>query len=236
MIVDLMRNDLGKLCEVGSVHVPRLFEVHRLRTVLQMVSTVSGTLRPGTTVGSLFHALFPCGSVTGAPKISAMRALRDLEPSPRGVYTGAIGILLPGGGMTFSVAIRTLTLRYGLAEAGAGGGIVWDSDPREEFREARLKGRYLSEPPVSFRLIETFLWSPGTGFGFLPEHLRRLASSARYFGFRFREENVRSALHSAIRKEKAAAPRRIRLLLERSGEVSVEVSPLSPVRKGTRPD
>jgi len=235
MIVDLMRNDLGKVCEIGSVHVPRLFEVRRLRTVLQMVSTVSGTLRPGATVTSLFHALFPCGSVTGAPKISAMRALRRLETSPRDVYTGAIGILLPGGDMTFSVAIRTVALRDGLAEAGAGGGIVWDSDPREEYREACLKGRYLSEPPVSFQLIETFLWSPGTGFRFLPEHLRRLASSARYFGFRFREENVRSALHSAIRKEKAAAPRRIRLLLERSGEVSVEVSPLSPVRKGTGP-
>jgi para-aminobenzoate synthetase/4-amino-4-deoxychorismate lyase len=235
MIVDLMRNDLGKVCEIGSVHVPRLFEVHRLRTVLQMVSTVSGTLRPGATVSSLLRALFPCGSVTGAPKFSAMQALRRLETSPRGVYTGAVGILLPGGDMTFSVAIRTVALRDGLAKAGAGGGIVWDSDPREEYREACLKGRYLSEPPVSFQLIETFLWSPGTGFRFLPEHLRRLASSARYFGFRFREENVRSALHSALRKEKAANPRRIRLLLERSGEVSVEVSPLSPVRKGTGP-
>ena len=235
MIVDLMRNDLGKVCEVGSVHVPRLFEVHRLRTVLQMVSTVSGTLRPGATAGSLFRALFPCGSVTGAPKISAMRALRRLETSPRGVYTGAIGILLPGGDMTFSVAIRTITLRDGQAEAGAGGGIIWDSDPREEYREARLKGGYLSEPPFSFQLIETFLWSPGTGFRFLPGHIRRLASSARYFGFRFREENVRSALHSAFSKEKAAGPRRIRLLLARSGEVSVEVSPLSPVRKEKGP-
>ena len=235
MIVDLMRNDLGKVCEVGSVHVPRLFEVHRLRTVLQMVSTVSGTLRPGATVGSLFRALFPCGSVTGAPKISAMRALRGLETRPRGVYTGAIGILLPGGDMTFSVAIRTVTLRNGLAEAGAGGGIVWDSDPREEYGEACLKGRYLSEPPVSFQLIETFLWSPGTGFRFLPGHLRRLALSARYFGFRFREETVRAALRSAIRKEKAAGPRRIRLLLARSGEVSVEISPIATILKETGP-
>ena len=235
MIVDLMRNDLGKVCEVGSVHVPRLFEVHRLRTVLQMVSTVSGTLRPGATVGSLFRALFPCGSVTGAPKISAMQALRGLEPSPRGVYTGAIGILSPGGDMTFSVAIRTVTLRNGLAEAGAGGGIVWDSDPREEYREACLKGRYLSEPPVSFQLIETFLWSPGTGFRFLPGHLRRLASSARYFGFRFREEPVRSALRSAIRNEAATGPQKVRLLLARSGEVNVEISPLTTILKETGP-
>ena len=229
MIVDLMRNDLGKVCEIGTVHVSRLFEVRRLRTVLQMVSTVSGTLRPGATVGSLFRALFPCGSVTGAPKISAMQALRRLETSPRGVYTGAIGILLPGGDMTFSVAIRTVALRNGWAEAGAGGGIVWDSDPREEYLEARLKGRYLSEPPVSFQLIETFLWSPGTGCRFLPEHLRRLASSARYFGFRFREEAVRSALHSAVRNDAATGPRKVRLLLARSGEVNVEISPIAPI-------
>jgi para-aminobenzoate synthetase/4-amino-4-deoxychorismate lyase len=229
MIVDLMRNDLGKVCEIGSVHVSRLFEVRRLRTVLQMVSTVSGTLRSGATVGSLFHALFPCGSVTGAPKISAMQALRGLEPSPRGVYTGAIGILFPGGDMTFSVAIRTVALRDGLAEAGAGGGIVWDSDPSEEYLEARLKGRYLSEPPVSFQLIETFLWSPGTGCRFFPEHLRRLASSARYFGFRFREEAVRSALHSAIRNDAATGPRKVRLLLARNGEVNVEISPIVPI-------
>jgi para-aminobenzoate synthetase/4-amino-4-deoxychorismate lyase len=235
MIVDLMRNDLGKVCEVGSVHVPRLFEVQRHRTVLQMVSTVSGTLRTGASAASLFRALFPCGSVTGAPKISAMLALRSLESSPRGIYTGAIGILLPGGDMTFSVAIRTVTLRDGLAEAGAGGGIVWDSDPREEYREACLKGRYLSEPPVSFQLIETFLWSPGTGFRFLPEHLRRLASSARYFGFRFREEPVRSALRSALRNEAATGPQKVRLLLARNGEVSVEVSPLPPARERTGP-
>ncbi len=235
MIVDLMRNDLGKVCEVGSVHVPRLFEVHRLRTVLQMVSTVSGTLRPGATMASLFRALFPCGSVTGAPKISAMRALRGLETRPRGVYTGAIGILLPGGDTTFSVAIRTVTLRNGLAEAGAGGGIVWDSDPGDEYGEVCLKGRYLSEPSVSFQLIETFLWSPGAGFRFLPEHLGRLASSARYFDFRFREESVRSALRSVLRNEAATGPRKVRLLLARSGEVSVAISPIVPILKETGP-
>ncbi len=232
MIVDLLRNDLGKVCEVGSVCVPRLFEVRRLRTVLQMVSTVTGTLRPGATVASLFRALFPCGSVTGAPKVAAMRALRGLEPSPRGVYTGAIGILLPNGDMTFSVAIRTVALRNGLAEAGAGGGIVWDSDPIEEFKEACLKGRYLSEPPVSFHLIETFLWSPGTGFRFLREHLRRLSSSAKYFGFRFRVESVRSVLRFALGKDAPTGPRRVRLLLARDGEVSVEVSPLPTNRNG----
>jgi para-aminobenzoate synthetase/4-amino-4-deoxychorismate lyase len=233
MIVDLMRNDLGKVCEVGSVRVPRLFEVQRLRTVLQMVSTVSGTLCAGATVHSLFQALFPCGSITGAPKISAMQALRGLEPSPRGVYTGAIGILLPDGDMTFSVAIRTVTVRDGVAGAGIGGGIVWDSEPREEYREALLKGRYLSEPPLDFQLIETFLWTPGAGFRFLADHLRRLASSARYFGFRFREESLRAALRSALPKEAPATPQKVRLLLARNGEACVAISPLDPIVTGT---
>src|SRR3990172_5704428 len=137
--------------------------------------------------------------------------------------------------MTFSVAIRTLTLRNGLAEAGAGGGIVWDSDPGEEYREACLKGRYLSEPPVSFQLIETFLWSSGTGFRFLPDHLRRLASSARYFGFRFREEPIRAALRSAIRNEAATGQRKVRLLLARNGEVNVEISPIAAILKESGP-
>ena len=234
MIVDLLRNDLGRVCRPGSIRVPRLFAVERYRTVLQMVSSVTGTLRPGTSVPSLFRALFPCGSVTGAPKIASMRLLRKVETAPRGVYTGAIGILLPGGDMTFSVAIRTVTISDNRAEAGSGGGIVWDSRPDEEFREAMLKRRYLVDPPLEFRLIETLLWSPAEGFRFLPRHLRRLSSSAGYFGFRFRQEAVLSALASAVRDRSGPAARKIRLLLGRDGATSVEVSPLSksPERGG----
>lgn len=235
MIVDLLRNDLGRVCRAGSVRVPRLFTVERYRTVLQMVSSVAGTLLPETSLLSLFRALFPCGSVTGAPKIAAMRLLRKIENGPRGVYTGAIGILLPGGDMTFSVAIRTVTVRDGRAEAGSGGGIVWDSKPDEEFQETLLKGRYLIDPPQEFRLIETFLWSPATGFRFLPDHLRRLSSSARYFGFRMRRDRIVSALEAAVRDPRDPAARKIRLLLERDGSASVEVSPLSPAPRREGP-
>jgi para-aminobenzoate synthetase / 4-amino-4-deoxychorismate lyase len=231
MIVDLLRNDLGRLCRPGTVRVPRLFEVQRFRTVLQMVSTVAGRLLPGTTPLGLFRALFPCGSVTGAPKIAAVRLLRRLEPSPRGVYTGAIGILLPGGDMAFSVAIRTVAVRNGAAAAGAGGGIVWDSDPAEELREVHRKSLFLTEAPVCFDLIETFLWSPETGFRFLPAHLRRLAASARYFGFRFDREAVPAALAKGLADFRAAhrdpdgGTARVRFLLHRDGRVSIAMTP-----------
>ncbi len=235
MIVDLLRNDLGRVCRAGSVRVPRLFAIERYRTVLQMVSSVTGTLLPGTPLLSLFRALFPCGSVTGAPKIASMRLLRKIETGPRGIYTGAIGILLPGGDMTFSVAIRTVTVKDNRAEAGSGGGIVWDSKPDEEFREVLLKRRYLVDPPLEFQLIETFLWSPAAGFRFLPHHLRRLFSSARYFGFRIRREEVLSALESAVRTHTGSAARKIRLLLGRDGAVSVEVSPVPSSQEGGAP-
>lgn len=228
MIVDLLRNDLGRVCEIGSVRVPRLFEVQRFRTVHQMVSTVTGRVRPGTTPADLFRALFPCGSVTGAPKLAAMRLLRRLEPAPRGVYTGAIGILLPGGDMAFSVAIRTATVRDGRAEAGAGGGIVWDSRPEDELAEVRRKGLYLTEPPADFELLETFLFIPGEGFRRLPDHLSRMGASARYFGFRFRRERILSALDAALRRQGAPAALRVRLLLARDGRVSVETRPAVP--------
>ena len=235
MIVDLLRNDLGRVCRTGSIRVSRLFEVQRYRTLLQMVSTVSGTLLPQMGLCTILRALFPCGSITGAPKISSMRLLRRLEPVPRGVYTGAIGILLPGGDMTFSVAIRTVTVENGRAEAGAGGGIVWDSQPEAELREAYQKARYLVEPYVEFELIESFLWTPKGGFRFLADHLRRLSSSARYFGFRFRRDAVLSALGSAIRGQGTSDAGKVRLLLRRDGHVSAATSPLPDAVKERAP-
>ncbi|MBI5575529.1 MAG: aminodeoxychorismate synthase component I [Deltaproteobacteria bacterium] len=228
MIVDLLRNDLGKVCKTGTVRVSRLFEVQRYRTVLQMVSTVTGKLPGHATFPNLLRALFPCGSVTGAPKISSMRLLRRLEPTPRGIYTGAIGMLMPNGDMAFSVAIRTVTVEDGRAEAGAGGGIVWDSEPHEELREAHQKCRYLAEPPIDFELIETLLWSPEWGFRFLTEHLQRLTSSARYFGFRFSGQAVLARMEASIKGRDRAA--RVRLLLRRDGGASVSLSPV-PARR-----
>ncbi len=234
MIVDLLRNDLGRLCHPGSIRVRRLFEIQRFRTLLQMVTTVSGVLSERQTPLTLFRALFPCGSVTGAPKISAMRILRRLEAEPRGVYTGAIGAMFPGGDMTFSVAIRTVTVRNGLAEAGAGGGIVWDSTSVEEFREVQQKAQFLVHPPPDFHLVETFLLAQDGTFRLLADHLRRLAASARYFGYRFRREAVTSALEQAAveGRQVGKGPMKVRLLLDKSGEASVTLSPVAGTQAG----
>lgn len=143
MIVDLLRNDISRICTVGSVRVPELYTVESYATVHQMVSRVTGRLRPGTPPSALVHALFPCGSVTGAPKIRAMQIIRELEPAPRGAYCGAIGWLGPDGSSAFNVAIRTLTLAAdGTASFGVGGGIVADSTPEGEYEEALWKARF----------------------------------------------------------------------------------------------
>ncbi len=228
MIVDLLRNDLGRICETGTVRATRLFEVQQYRTVLQMVSTVSGTLRDGQDATSLFRALFPCGSITGAPRISAMRLLKALEPEARGIYTGAIGLLLPGGGMTFSVAIRTATIRDGVATAGAGGGIVWDSRAEDEYQEVFRKGRFLTAPPCDFRLIETMAWRPERGFVHLPQHLKRLVGSARHFGFPVNLRALRSSLDACVAGVTDGLPKRVRLLLDSAGRATVDLGALQP--------
>lgn len=143
MIVDLLRNDISRVCAVGSVRVPELYTVESYVTVHQMVSRVTGRLRPGTQPSALLRALFPCGSVTGAPKIRAMEIIRELEPTPRGAYCGSIGWLGPDGSSAFNVAIRTLTLADdGTASFGVGGGIVADSTPEGEYEEALGKARF----------------------------------------------------------------------------------------------
>ena len=182
MIVDMIRNDMGRIAEVGSVRVPALFEVERYPTVLQMTSTV--TSRTNASVADVFKALFPCASITGAPKVSAMGIIADLEPAARGVYTGAIGYLAPGGRAQFNVAIRTVVVdrQTGRATYGVGSGVVWDSDADEEYDECLLKARVLGVQRPDFELLETMLWRPETGVFLLDRHLERLAGSAEYFG------------------------------------------------------
>ncbi|MFH1569571.1 MAG: aminodeoxychorismate synthase component I, partial [Gemmatimonadota bacterium] len=184
MIVDLLRNDLGRVSAVGSVGVPRLWEVERYETVLQMTSTVTSRLRPGVGLVELMQALFPCGSITGAPKVRTMEIIAELESSPRGVYTGAIGCISPGPECRFSVAIRTAVLDTadGALEFGVGGGITWDSSAAGEYEECLVKARLLRERRPDFDLLETMLHEPGAGYFLLERHLERLASSARYFG------------------------------------------------------
>ncbi|MBV9775090.1 MAG: aminodeoxychorismate synthase component I [Gemmatimonadetes bacterium] len=231
MIVDLLRNDAGRISEWGSVRVPRLFEVERYETVHQLTSTVRSRVASGTTLTGVLRALFPCGSVTGAPKVRTMQLIRELEDGPRGVYTGAVGFVSPGEAV-FNVAIRTLVLHHatGTAELGVGGGITHDSEAGAELRECLDKARFTAEPPREFELLETLLHEPGDGFFLLDGHLDRLARSARYFGFRCDPERVQRSLHDAVVSTTGAL--RVRCLLLRDGEVRVEAAPLPPSPAG----
>jgi para-aminobenzoate synthetase/4-amino-4-deoxychorismate lyase len=228
MIADLMRNDVGRVARAGTVRVAELCAVERYRTILQMTSTVEGRLLPGVSLDGVFAALFPCGSVTGAPKISAMGLIADLERSPRGAYCGAVGVVAPGGDASFNVAIRTLDidLDTGLAAYGTGGGITWLSSPEGEWDEALAKAAVLSEADPTFRLVETMRLEGGVCQR-LERHLARLESSARYLGFPFDPTRVRHAIEREARVWPAEG-RRLRLLLSAAGNASVETSPLPP--------
>lgn len=224
MIVDLLRNDLGKVSIPGTVQVSSLFELERFATVWQMTSTVESTLRGGTSLAELMTALFPCGSITGAPKIRTMQIIRDLERFPRGAYTGAIGLLKPGGDCVFNVAIRTVTIDTEAKQAtfGVGGGVTIDSTAEREYEECLVKSRFLNSPAREFQLFESLLLEDGEYFLFT-EHLERLRNSAEYFGFCFREERVRTTL------ERVSGTAKVRLTLWKDGRIETDVSPLKPV-------
>lgn len=185
MIVDLLRNDLGKVSVPGSVHVSSMFKPERYETIWQLTSTVESTLRTRTRLADLMSALFPCGSVTGAPKVRTMQIIRELEPFPRGAYTGAIGLLRPGGDCLFNVAIRTVVVdtKTGVATFGVGGGVTIDSTAQGEYEECLVKSRFLQRKPVDFELFESMLLEDGKIF-LLERHAERLKKSAAYFGFR----------------------------------------------------
>jgi para-aminobenzoate synthetase/4-amino-4-deoxychorismate lyase len=230
MIVDLIRNDLSHVAEAGSVHVPQLFEVHRLPTVLQMTSTVAAGLRPETSTWDIFSALFPCGSVTGAPKIAAAAMIALLETDPRGVYCGAIGHIAPGGLATFSVAIRTLTIDHdtGRAEYGAGSGITWDSAGSSEYDELRAKTAILTDDLPPIELIETLRLTDGR-YSRLPFHLDRLEASAQYFGFAS-PATAQAAADRALadHARDSTSAERVRIVVSSDASVRLEASPLDP--------
>lgn len=219
MIVDLIRNDLGRICTYGSVHVENLFAVARYPTLWQMTSSITGDLRSETTYEQIFRALFPCGSVTGAPKIRAMQLLTRIEEKPRGVYTGAIGYFSREQ-TVFNVAIRTLELKNGHAAMGVGSGIVIDSDPETEYRECRLKAEFLIRAAESFSLIETMLWDGE--FRLLDLHLERLADSAEYFEFPFDRDAIKRALLGAASQFGEGDSRRVRLTLDAHGDFDIQ--------------
>ncbi|MBI2297578.1 MAG: aminodeoxychorismate synthase component I [Armatimonadetes bacterium] len=226
MIVDMVRNDLGRIAEVGSVGVPALFTVERYETVWQMTSTV--TCRSRAPFGEMLAALFPCASITGAPKVRTMQIIRELEVSPRGVYTGAIGWLAPGRRAQFNVAIRTVVVdrEEGLAEYGVGGGIVWDSRPDSEWRECLAKALILTRDRPAFELLETLLWDPDGGCFLEQLHLERMADSAEYFGFVWDEAKAREALHEAVAGQ--PIPLRVRLQWFEEGVARVTAVPFDP--------
>src|SRR5579862_1554092 len=232
MIVDLLRNDLRRVCQVNTVKVDELCAVEAFPTVLQMTSTVSGTLRPNVQYSDIFRSLFPCGSITGAPKVRTMQIIRELEDTPRGIYTGSIGFISPTHEAVFNVAIRTLVLRNGKGELGIGGGIVWDSDVLEEYEECQLKARFLERKSPQFQLIETILWEDA--YSFLEEHLARLASSAQYFEYPCNLGEIRAQL-SRLAASFPPSARRVRLLLDRDGGVQLSSQVMPPVAHGTSP-
>jgi len=230
MIVDLLRSDLGKVAETGSVEVPELFSVERLSRVLQMTSTVTAVQRADVNIVDILRALFPCGSVTGAPKARSMEIIKELEHQPRGVYTGAIGLLSPNGDAVFSVPIRTLAVdaKDGAATFGVGGAVTWESTTEGEYEECRLKAKFLTHPWEDFELLETIALEDGE-YALLDRHLSRARSSARYFGFRWNEAEVSRALDDA-RESHPLRRWRIRLTVERNGAAHTEASPLGEPR------
>ncbi|MCI5145240.1 MAG: aminodeoxychorismate synthase component I [Candidatus Electrothrix sp. AR3] len=233
MIVDLLRNDLARLLHAtggGRVIPQSLFEVEVYESLLQMTSTVDGI--PNNTGGlsfrRLIESLFPCGSITGAPKIRTMEIIHELEPQPRGVYCGAIGYTSLEASC-FNVPIRTLELKDGQGRMGIGSGIVADSNPNEEWAECLLKGNFLSKNKPDFQLIETMLWHPNEGFFLLDYHLERLADSAHYFHFPCNLEKIQARLLEEMQKKSITDKKtrwRVRLLLYQDGRVEVTSSAL----------
>ncbi|HSR67877.1 MAG TPA: aminodeoxychorismate synthase component I [Acidobacteriota bacterium] len=225
MIVDMMRNDLGRVAQTGSVEVEELFRSERYPTLWQMTSSVSARTRAST--AQLLSAAFPPASITGAPKVAACRLIDRLEDHNRGIYTGCIGYLGPGRRAQFNVAIRTVTIDRlsGQAVYGVGSGIVADSDADSEYRECLLKAEVLTKERPDFELLETLLWRRGKVF-LLQEHLDRMADSARYFGYPMRRREVVDVLRETCR-QLPDAPHRLRLLLDRRGSAHCQASPLA---------
>jgi para-aminobenzoate synthetase/4-amino-4-deoxychorismate lyase len=224
MIVDLMRNDLGRVAQPGSVAVPQLFHVETYPTVHQMTSTVTARLNDGLGAVDALAALFPCGSVTGAPKIRAMQVIAEVEPNARGVYTGSIGRIDADGGAEFNVAIRTLAIdAAGRASLGLGSGVVADSYADSEWAECRAKGAFVTMAEPGFDLIETMRFDPEDGILLLERHLERIRDSAETFGFPFDRHVVRNELQAATFRLRDAA--KVRLLLGPSGAVAIGISP-----------
>lgn len=226
MIVDLLRNDLGRIAEIGSVRVTDLFTVETYRSLHTMTSGIEALKRPDVGIAEVLENLFPCGSVTGAPKVRAMEIINDVEAAPRGLYTGSIGYVAPSGDFSFNVAIRTAVIdRHGQGEIGVGGGIVADSVGSDEYAEALLKLSFLADPAPPVTLIETFKWTPEDSYVLLDRHLDRLVGSAAYFALPVTRESAGAYL--AAKAVDWTGPMRVRLTLSDAG-LDLSAVPLPP--------
>lgn len=230
MIVDLLRNDIGRIAETGSVQVPALFEVESYETLQQMTSTVTGQLRVDTHLPEILGALFPCGSITGAPKHRTMQIIAELEQEARGIYTGAIGYIEPGGNFCFNVPIRTVvSTAPGRALMGVGGGIVHDSEAHAEYAEVQLKTRFLQGVNQHLGLIESMRLNPDGSIFSLELHLQRLRLAADTFGFYFPERALRAELAAYTLHHPIREVRRLRLQLNSDATFTLADFAIPPV-------
>lgn len=227
MIVDLLRNDMNRISEVGSEYVERLCQVEQYSTVWQMTSTIKSQLRENVDLVEIFRSLFPCGSITGAPKIATMEIIKDLEPQPRGVYCGTIGLLLPNGRRIFNVAIRTIQLYQGKAIYGVGGGITWDSTWESEYREVHQKAAVLYRKQARFKLITTGKISQKQLL-FEEQHIERLRKASRYFVFPFDAEDLKQKIEEDCQACDADQDYRLRISLSKSGKIELSRQILEP--------
>ena len=227
MIVDLLRNDIGRIAEVGTVRVPEYYAVEDFETVYQATSVIEARMSSPCPFAELIRHVFPSGSVTGAPKIRTMQIIHELEKESRGVYTGCVGFFAPEGRAVFNVAIRTVVLdtRECQAEMGVGSGVTYDSDIAGEYQECLDKARFLGGSLHGLELLETIRWEPATGWFLLEEHLQRAGESASYFGFSFDLESIRDSLRLYERQlhvqSEGRRAFRVRLTLDKRGEVRI---------------
>ena len=226
MIVDLLRNDMNRISEIGSEQVTRLCQVEQYSTVWQMTSTIESRLRPEVDLVQTFRALFPCGSITGAPKISTMEIIHKTEKAPRGVYCGTIGILLPKGKRIFNVAIRTLQMQGNQAIYGVGGGITWDSKWESEYQETKQKSAVLYRQESRFELLTTGRIHKGE-LTFLEQHLTRLREASRYFAYPYDEPKLLKELQEELARLESNLDYRCRIALQKNGAFQLAITELT---------
>ncbi|MFH1460217.1 MAG: aminodeoxychorismate synthase component I [Candidatus Omnitrophota bacterium] len=225
MIVDLLRNDLGKISKTGSVKVTDLFRVEKYTTLFQMTSTIKSKIKNNLSLFALFSSLFPSGSVTGAPKIHTMEIIKVLEPEDRKIYTGSIGFFSPKKKGVFNIAIRTIILEKNKGEMGIGSGITYNSKSNLEFQECLLKAEFLK--PKHFQLIETMLLDKKTNISFLNEHLKRMRLSAKFFGIPFIKTKIVNGLTQPLAALNKNSACKIRMLLDVNGDFKIQTTPIT---------